>query len=180
MYGIVNKAIEDLVKEQFGSETWEKVKQRSGVDVDFFISNEPYDDAITFKLAQSVAEELHIPLSEVLVAFGEYWVLRTGREKYGHLMEAGGSNLKEFLLNLPQFHTRIMLIYPRLTPPEFKISHVTDSSLWVHYISSREGLKDFVVGLLQGLGKMFNTPVSIELLQQRSSGVDHEIFKVAW
>jgi hypothetical protein len=50
MYGIVNKAIEELVKENFGEEKWELIKIRSGVDVEFFISNEPYDDAITYQL----------------------------------------------------------------------------------------------------------------------------------
>jgi hypothetical protein len=36
MYGIVNKAIEDLVTENFGEEKWQEVKAKSGVDVDFF------------------------------------------------------------------------------------------------------------------------------------------------
>ncbi len=70
MYGIVNKAIEELVKENFGEEKWERVKQRSGVDVEFFISNEPYDDAITYQLAGAVAEETGLALREVLMAFG--------------------------------------------------------------------------------------------------------------
>jgi hypothetical protein len=39
-------------------------------------------------------------------------VLKTTKEKYGGLMEAGGNDLKEFLINLPLFHNRVMLIYP--------------------------------------------------------------------
>ncbi len=35
MYGIVNQAIEDLVTSSFGQEKWDRVKQLSGVDVDF-------------------------------------------------------------------------------------------------------------------------------------------------
>ncbi len=101
MYGIVNKAIEDLVISNFGEEKWQSVKERSGVDIDFFISNEPYDDDITYKLAGGVSEEMNIPISEVLQIFGEWWVLKTGKEKYGGLMEAGGNTLREFLINLP-------------------------------------------------------------------------------
>ena len=41
MYGIVNKAIESLVIENFGIEKWNIIKETSGVDVDFFMSNEP-------------------------------------------------------------------------------------------------------------------------------------------
>jgi hypothetical protein len=180
MYGIVNKAIQDLVTREFGAPSWEKIKQRSGIDVDFFISNQPYDDAITYSLAKAVSEETGLTLSEVLIAFAEFWVLNTGKEKYGSLMEAGCSSLREFLINLPNFHSRIMLIYPNLKPPEFRISNITENSLRVHYFSERTGLQDFVRGLLQGLGKLYNLPVVIELLQTRDDGSDHEIFKISW
>lgn len=180
MYGIVNKAIENLITENYGELTWQAVKDRSGVDIDFFISNEPYDDEITFLLANAAAIELNTPIDNVFNLFGEWWVLKIGKEKYGGLMEAGGKNLKEFLINLPVFHNRIMMIYPKLTPPEFKITDVEDSGLKVHYFSSRDGLREFVRGLLSGLGKMYNTPLKIELIQSKSDGDDHEIFKLIW
>jgi len=180
MYGIVNKAIESLVIENFGEAKWKIIKETSGIDVDFFMSNEPYDDDITYKLAGAVSKEMNITVSDVLITFGEYWVLKTGKEKYGNLMEAGGSNLKDFLKNLPSFHNRVMLFYPKLTPPEFKVTHIEERSLHVHYFSKREGLKEFVRGLLQGLGKFYNTPVQIELIEDRDAGADHEVFKVSW
>lgn len=180
MYGIVNKAIQDLITEQFGEEKWEVVKEKSGVDVDYFLSNEPYNDDITYKLAGSASEVLGISVGQVLNAFGEYWVLKTGKEKYGNLMEAGGHNLKEFLVNLPLFHNRIMLMYPKLTPPEFKVSDLTANSIQVHYHSKREGLQEFVRGLLNGLAKMYQTSATVELIQSRDSGSAHEIFKVSW
>lgn len=180
MYGIVNKAIEDLVIRQFGTPVWEAVIKRSGVDVDFFISNEPYDDEITFKLAAALATEVNMSVEQVLEAFGEWWILKTSREKYGGMMEAGGNNLREFLVNLPLFHNRVMLIYPKLTPPEFKVSDIGDNSICVHYYSKRTGLQEFVRGLLSGLAKMYQTNATIELLQSRNEGSTHEIFKVSW
>jgi len=180
MYGIVNKAIEDLVIDNFGQDKWDLILERSGVEVDFFISNEPYDDDITYKLAGAASEVLSITVGEVLHAFGEWWIIKTGKEKYGGLMEAGGKNLREFLVNLPAFHNRIMLIYPKLTPPEFKVSDIEDHSINVHYFSKREGLQDFVSGLLSGLAKMYQTEVIIQLLQSRDDGSNHEIFRVSW
>jgi hypothetical protein len=180
MYGIVNKAIEELVVANFGADKWEDIKLRSGVDVDYFISSEPYDDDLTFKLAQAVSDEMGMTLSAVLIAFGEWWVVKTTKDKYGGLMEAGGDNLKEFLINLPLFHNRVMLIYPKLTPPEFKVSDINENSINLHYFSKREGLQDFVRGLIQGLGIMYVTPVTINLLQTRDEGSSHEIFNVIW
>lgn len=180
MYGIVNKSIQDLVIANFGIEKWEIIREKSGIDVDFFISNEAYDDDITFKLALAVSEEMNMSINEVLVTFGEWWIIKTTKEKYSDLMESGGSNLKEFILNLPMFHNRVTLIYPKLSPPEFKVTDVTNSSLNLHYISSRIGFQEFVRGLIQGLAKRFDTKVVIELIQSRNNGSDHEIFKIIW
>lgn len=180
MYGIVNKAIEELVIENFGEDKWEEIKAKSGVDIDYFISNEPYDDDITYKLAGAASEVMGISVDDVLIAFGEWWVTRTVKEKYGGLMEAGGASLKEFLKNLPLFHNRVMMIYPKLTPPEFKISELTENGLHLHYFSRRAGLKEFVRGLLQGLSKSYNTPLHIELIESRDEGKDHEVFKLIW
>jgi len=180
MYGIINKAIEELVIANFGEEKWEAIRLRSGVEEEFFISSEPYDDSITYLLAEAVSQEMKMTVGEVMEAFGEWWVMKTTQDKYSGLMKAGGNNLKEFLVNLPLFHNRIMLIDPKLTPPEFKVSDIEDQSLWVHYFSKREGLKEFVRGLLIGLGKMYETPVKVELLKNRENGDTHEIFKVSW
>lgn len=180
MYGIVNQAIQGLITDTYGADTWNKVLEKSQVNISFFLSNEAYDDDVTFKLATSISEIANVPLSDILIAFGEYWVLKTGVEKYGSLMKAGGANLKDFLVNLPNFHNRIMLLYPKLTPPEFEVSNITNKSIYVHYKSKREGLKDFVVGLLQGLGKMYAVNTNIELINSREAGNSHEIFKVSW
>ena len=180
MYGIVNKAIQELVELQFGEETWQRIHARSRIKEEYFISNEPYDDDITYKLATAVADETGLSLNDVLIAFGEFWVLHTGKVKYGSLMKAGGDSLKEFLVNLPNFHSRVMMFYPKLTPPEFRISDIEERSLNVHYFSARTGLQEFVRGLLQGLGKLYETPVDIKLLDTRDNGSDHEIFNVTW
>lgn len=180
MYGIVNKAIEELVTENYGSEKWDAIKKHSGVDVDFFLSNEPYDDSITYKLAVAASEVLETSLDNILIAFGEFWVLNTGRKKYGAMMQAGGSNFKEFLINLPNFHTRVSLIFPNLAPPEFKVTHIEEKSLHLHYYSHRPGLKEFVRGLIQGLSKMYSVETHIEILESRDAGSNHEVYAISW
>jgi hypothetical protein len=180
MYGIVNKAIQDLVIENFGEEKWNLILETSGIEEEFFISSEAYDDDITFKLAIAVSQEMNMSLENVLIAFGEWWVLRTTKEKYGGLMESGGTSLKEFLFNLPHFHNKVMLLYPKLTPPEFKVSNVEDNSLHLHYYSKRVGLTDFVRGLIQGLAKMFNTNVNIEHIVTRNNENTNDVFKIIW
>ena len=88
--------------------------------------------------------------------------------------------MPEFLLNLPNFHARVVMIFPRLQPPRFECTDVTACSLKLHYFTHRQGLESFVVGLVRGLGKMFGTPVTVGLAAARSRGADHDVFDVAW
>lgn len=180
MYGMVNKAIEDLVVSNFGEEKWQVIKAGAGVEEDVFLSHESYPDKMTYDLVGSASEVLGVPANDVLVLFGEHWVLKTAREGYGSMLEANGKTLPEFLVNLPSFHTRVAMIFPNLCPPRFNCTEVSDKSLLLHYHSHREGLTYFVVGLLQGLGKMFDTPAQVEVSERKAEGAAHDVFLVSW
>jgi hypothetical protein len=177
---MVNKAVEEMVCMHHGESVWERIKQRAGVDVDVFMSNEAYPDELTYRLVAAASEELGLPAERVLEAFGEHWVLHTAREAYGGLLTAAGRTLPEFLQNLPNFHSRVAMIFPRLQPPRFECTDVRPGSLTLHYFTHRPGLAPFVVGLMGGLGKMYATPVTVALLQSRDGGADHDVFDVRW
>jgi len=180
MYGIVNQAINGLVVENYGEESWEKIKVESGIEQKNFLSNESYDDSITYSLAGAAAKVLGVTVGDVLIALGEYWILKTGKEKYGALMESGGHDLMEFLINLPNFHSRVMLMYPNLTPPEFKTEEVGERKVKVEYFSEREGLTDFMRGLLYGLMKMYDIEGQVELTSPKQENKEHDEFMVTW
>lgn len=180
MYGLVNKAIEELVVSNFGDEKWELIRSNAGIDVDVFISNESYPDELTYKLVAAAVEVLEIPAEDILIAFGEHWVLKTAAKSYGPMMKSGGNSLKEFLVNLPNFHTRVAMIYPDLEPPRFQCTDVTDTGLHLHYHSHRPGLTSFVTGLIQGLGKLYETSCTSTILERKDQGADHDIFEVTW
>jgi len=145
-----------------------------------FVSNEAYPDELTYKLVGAASETLNLPAEKVLHVFGEHWILKTAREGYGHLMEAAGDNLRDFLINLPNFHTRVVMIMPKLEPPHFKVTNVTESSLRLHYHTHREGLAPFMLGLLSGLAKMFETEIEVEHDVVRGDDADHDEFLIHW
>lgn len=180
MYGMVNNAVEDLVVKNFGRDRWEAIRRRAGVDDDVFISNQPYDDKITFDLVGAAVDELGLSADTVLVAFGEHWVLETAARGYGAMMDGTGRSLPEFLANLGVLHTRVQLVMPALRPPEFEVTDRTDSSLILHYRTHRSGLTMFAYGLIVGLGKRFGTPVTVEVLERKGEGADHDVFRVSW
>lgn len=180
MYGMVNKAVEELVRQQFGDDAWDTIKARAGVDVDVFISNEGYPDQVTYDLVAAASDVLRLPAEQILHAFGEFWVLHTAQRGYGELMKANGRNVPDFLVNLPNFHSRVALMFPNLAPPRFEYSDRGADRITVHYYSHRPGLAPFVVGLLSGVGKMFDTVVAVTQLAHKDQGADHDTFLVTW
>jgi hypothetical protein len=180
MYGLVNKAVEDLVVSRFGEPTWESIKQRAGLDLDAFVSMEAYPDDVTYKLVSAASQILDIPATAVLETFGEFWILFTAQEGYGHLLDMAGNDLPTFLNNLDQMHTRVAVSFPHLKPPSFLCTDVTPASLRLHYRTHRRGLASLVVGVLRGLGKRFGKAVQVILEQSRDAGADHDVFAVVY
>ncbi len=181
MYGLVNKAIEQMVCRDHGEAVWQAIKQEAGVEEEAFVSNAAYPDDVTYRLVGAASKILQTPAEQILGSFGEYWVLHTALESYGPLMRAHGKTAREFLLKLPVFHARVQMIFPELRPPEFECTEVTDESLVLHYRTPRPaGLEPFVEGLLKGIGEMFGAPLEVRLLEDRSQGADHSVFHGSW
>jgi hypothetical protein len=183
MYGLVNKALQDLVCSRFGEDSWETVKRNAGVDIDVFISMEAYPDDVTYKLVRAASEVVGLSAEEALRAFGEYWVSYTAQEGYGELLKLAGDTLPAFLQNLDNLHTRVGLMFPRLKPPSFWCTDIREDFLRLHYrpgLDSRAGLGPFVVGAVKALAIRFKTEIEINQTAHRSQGADHDEFSITF
>lgn len=180
MYGLVNKAVEGLLKKDYGIEVWERVKAKANYSQDTFISMKSYPDSLTYNLVMAASEELNVSPSDLLEAIGEYWVLFTAKEGYGDMLSAGGTSLVEFLHNLNMLHFRLGNMMPEMVMPEFDIAEENSNSLKLVYKSTREGLAPMVVGIIKGLGKRFNTPCTIDHIASFKNEKNEDHFMVKW
>lgn len=180
MYGLVNQAIEDLVRTRFGDGSWESIKARAGVRAPQFVAMQPYPDAMTFDLVAAASQELGVPAHQLLEAFGEYWTRYTARKGYGEFLSLGGQSFVAFVQNLDLLHSHVALSMPDLQPPSFWCTDMTDTSLVLHYRSHRDGLQHMVLGLVRGLGEMFDTEVTIQHTRSKAEGADHDEFAVQY
>ncbi|MGH9089081.1 MAG: heme NO-binding domain-containing protein [Acidimicrobiales bacterium] len=176
MYGLVNKAIEDLALAVGGEETWSKIKEEAGVDAVAFVSMDAYPDEMTYSLVGAASKVLDLPQEEILRSFGKHWILYTAREGYGPMLNSAGSSIGELLSNLDALHVRVGLTMPKLRPPSFGVETVDDKTFIVRYYSERIGLAPMVVGLLEGVGERFGQKVKVTHRRARDDNLDHDEF----
>ncbi|WP_299406008.1 heme NO-binding domain-containing protein [Acaryochloris sp. IP29b_bin.148] len=180
MYGLVNKAIQEMVCDHYGAETWKAIKTIAETEADNFISLESYPDDLTHRLVKSASQVLQRSTADIMEDFGKYWVEFTGQEGYGEMMDLAGNDLPEFLDNLDDLHSRLGVIFPKMQPPSFQCSDQQLNTLNLHYYSHRQGMAPMVSGLLEGLGERFTTCVEVTQTQDREQGADHDVFSVTY
>ena len=180
MYGLVNKAIKDLVVSNYGQETWLEIANRAGFEDGEFVGLQSYPDSLTYTLVKHASEVLKTDAGVVLEAFGEYWITYTADEGYGELMDLSGSSFPEFLSNLDMLHSRMSNMMPHLAPPQFTTRNVKANSLELEYRSERAGLSPMLFGLIKGLGKRFNLTCTVKQIIEKGAESDCHVFLIEW
>lgn len=178
MYGLVNRAVEDLVKQTKGEDGWRRVCAHAQVGADGFVAVRSYPDDVTVRLVGSVSREMALPPEQVLEAFGEHWILYTAEQGYGEMLRSAGGNLREVLANLDDMHSRIETAFPEMSPPHFAVQDLGPAEFDLVYESTREGLAPMVLGLVRGLARRFGQRIEIAHTEGRAPGRPRDRFRV--
>jgi hypothetical protein len=179
MYGLIHKALESMVCSRFGETTWREILLDSEVGSDSFLTMRSYHDEVTFALVGAVSQHLNLGHAECLEAFGEYWMMEFAPKNYNMLLTSAGREPIEFLDNLDDMHDQISSAFTEFSPPSFEVEKISKTVYSLHYRSSRKGLESFVVGILKGLEKRFETDMEIETKSREELEIgEHVIFQL--
>lgn len=179
MYGLIHMAIESYVRTRHGDATWSKVLEKAGRPSSAFVSMEAYPDEVTLSLVGAACATLEVDVPTALREVGKCWTEFVAEKGYGHLLDAAGATLPEFLRNLDQLHARTNLIFPNLKTPGFSVTDESPGVLTLHYYSERDGLWPMVVGLIEGLGTRFRVSVEVEPIAC-TEPKPHTAFRIRW
>ena len=180
MYGLVNKAIKDLVVSNYGNEKWIEICKLTEFHEEEFVGMNSYPDKLTYDLVKNASLVLKADANIILEAFGEYWILYTADEGYGDLMNMTGNSFTEFLDNLDMLHFRINNIMPDLKAPQFTTRNPQEKSIELEYRSNRNGFIPMLYGLIKGLGKRIDMIVTTEQIQEKNDDNDCHVFRITW
>ena len=178
MYGMVNKFLIASLIDEYGSETWSKIEEKSGVDTGFFVGMEQYPDDVTYNIVVAASEITGVSGEDILEMFGENSVAMTAKAEYGHYY-AMADDLFDFLENLNSMHQSLGAGLANLRQPAFSLSKLDESSAQLIYKSDRSGLTKFVVGLLNGLASHYGQEIKIKITGEKQRGADNDKFLIS-
>ncbi|XP_036106450.1 guanylate cyclase soluble subunit beta-2-like isoform X1 [Molossus molossus] len=182
-YGFINTCLQSLVIEEFGEETWEKLKDSAGVQ-DTFMTYTVYEDIITIKLVQEACKILGVPMEAILKLFGEHFFTFCKKSGYDRMLRALGGTLTEFIENLDALHSYLALSYQKMNAPSFRLERGVDGKMLLHYYSDRRGLCHIVPGIIEAVAKdFFNIDVAMDILDmkteaERTGKKEHVVFLI--
>lgn len=163
MKGAIAQCLEDMVKNKFGKDIWEKSLENAGMSKStFFMPVQNIDDEKVMKLINSVCNNLKISQAQAADAFGDYWVNVYAPKLYNSYFK-NAKSAKEFILNMDGVHDSVTRNIKDATPPRFEYEWKDNKTLLMKYKSQR-GLIVFLVGLLKGVGKHYNENIRITQL----------------
>ncbi len=180
MYGMVNIAIQEMVKNQYGTDKWEAVKTALGLEEDGFVMMQSYPDALTVSLIGKTAEVTGRAPAMLLEEIGYYWISYTAVAGYGELLDMLGDDLITFMKNVNSMHTRLIDNMPHMRVPTFEVEALSDRSMSVHYHSQRKGLEPMVVGLIKGAGHKFGHTCTVQMRESHPAEGVSQVFLVQW
>lgn len=172
MYGLIHRYLRDHIIESAGEDVWRSITTELRISPADLISQEVYDDALTYELVGVASRRLGRSVDDCLASFGRFWVMRVSQDTYRAVMDFTGRDLVTFLKNLDRMHHSVAAVMPKARLPSFTLIEQNSGQLLVQYRSERTGLESFVSGLLEGLLEWFALTGEVERAMSESDAVE--------
>ena len=158
MKGIIFNLLEEVVTQQFGQDTWDKLLDTAQVD-GAFTSLGNYPDEQLFKLVAAASANLDRPPNEIVRWFGTKAIPLLAR-KYPAFFQKHETT-RAFLLTLNGIiHPEVRKLYPGADTPDFDFDTSSPDVLVMGYHSKRK-LCALAEGLIEGAAAHFGETVGI-------------------
>jgi len=160
---MIHRAARQFAIDRLGEDFWAGFAETHGLTEAAFVTAQIYPDEVTYSVIGGLAGAAGMTQSDLLEAFGVYWVDYARSGPHAKMMALGGKTLPAFLGNLNRMHAGLAMAMPGSRMPDFFVLSSDHEGLRVNYVSSRAGLEPFVRGLLKGLAGLFGVEADVAL-----------------
>lgn len=179
MHGMINRGLQFYVRDIFGVEVWEETCTKAQLPYFSFETMLTYDDDVTDRIIDGLAETLGRQRPELLEDFGTYVVAEESLSAVRKLLRFGGEDYVEFLHSLEDVHDRAKIALPDLEVPQFELETAGDGQFHLHYRFHKRGFGAVFLGLLRGMADDYGALILVDHLHREKGGVDRDRFDIS-
>ncbi len=162
MHGLVNRALQEFLKETYGPDVWAAVRDQAALPFDEFESMLHYDDALTTLTLDAACNVMHRDAASLLEDLGTWLVSNPAQEPIRRLLRFGGVNFLDFLQSLEELPGRARMALPDLEMPEFALRVDRPGQFLLDVRWGLPGIGSVMLGALRGMADDYGALVLLE------------------
>ena len=178
MHGMVNRGLQSYVRTIFSFELWEDVCTQAGLSFFNFETMLTYDDEVTDRIIDAIAQQLSRSREEILEDFGTFVVAEKDHSAVRRLLRFGGEDYVEFLFSLEDVHDLASVVLPELDVPRFELTAHDETSYTLDYRFEKVGFGAVFLGLLRAMADDYGALVLIDHHPQSGQNADRDRFDI--
>lgn len=148
MHGLVNRTIEQFLRQSQGEACWREIAASAGVDLRGFQAMRNYPDEVTSRLVQVAHDRLGKTEHELLEDVG-HWLAQI--EPLRRLLRFSGTTFDEFLLSLDELPDRVRMVLPDVILPRIAVTRGEDSDMLVRLTGEAPQWQYVFCGLIRAM-----------------------------
>jgi predicted hydrocarbon binding protein len=179
MKGIVFTTLANMVEEQFGLVTWQKILDQANPESGgIYVGTATYSDEEMMSLVATASEQLKIPINDLVKHYGKYLWATLASSQFQFVEQH--DNLKDFLLSVHSvIHIEVKKLYPGAYTPDFRYESKDAEHLTMHYQSPRK-LCYLAEGLIEGAAEHYQSSYTLDHDQCMHDGAEHCTFELSF
>ena len=176
MHGLINRAIQCFVTDVYGPDKWLEATRNAGLEFIEFEAMMVYDEAITPRLLDAIAQVLERPRAEMMEDLGTYLVSHPTVEALRRLLRFGGVDFVEFLQSLDDLPDRARLAVSDLRIPRLELREHTPNHFSLICDCPVSGYGHVMMGILRTMADDYG---ALALLEHHGGGYGTEVISVS-
>jgi len=162
MHGLVNRAIQNFLRDGWGAAAWADAARAAGAPPAGFEPLMQYDPALTARLVAAAATRLDRDGACLLEDLGTWLVSHPSRAGVRRLLRFGGPDFVEFLHSLDDLPARARLALPELALPPLRLEAMGQGLFHLHVGPGFPGAGAVARGLLRAMADDYGALAVIE------------------
>jgi len=162
VYGVFHTALRDMISSKFDRTQWQCIASRAGLAEHHLLRAKDYDDTLSFRLFETAAEELDIPLERLKEKLGAFFIMESAASIRDTLTMGTRPGFERAILGFSSWISTLNKSMPNFSLGRFPAARLGEGRYRMEYVSTRPGMVAFVRGMLFGVANLYDKSIRIE------------------